>query len=321
MNDAFSSAKILSTTRVLELIIGQYSDQTIPMKSFLSKVVSAFLSTLVQFALDYTRDVAEFIRLGRSLWPKYIRPLSSNLIDETIEIAQKEASRKGNSEVELEREILKLIGQRFFKNHTSARSGVICRLFLSQPIKHTSDSTIAPPVGSSHPFEMDMPYLRSCLLLAAFICQNNRPDQDHKVFLVQGNGKRRNRTRERMNAGENEAFASSSSDIQQLKSLRPRPIQLERVFSIFATLVQLNPESFAGMDDQTKGWQFLGSKRLYSDLAQLTDLGYLHPIVFNGSVKSEQVNLNAAKYWCSLTKEEAVRVAKRFDIPLESYIV
>ena len=156
-------------------------------------------------------------------------------------------------------------------------------------------------------------------MLAAFICQNTRADQDQKVFSGQGNGKRRNRPSEKMNSGDSEAFASSANDIQQLKSLRPRPVQIERVFSIFATLVRLNPKHFDWLEKQN-ALGSLGTDRLYKDFAELVDVGYLHPATFAGAVKGEQINLNNAKYFCSLTKEEAMQVAEKYNIPLENYI-
>jgi hypothetical protein len=93
------------------------------------------------------------------------------------------------------------------------------------------------------------------------------------------------------------------------------------VFSIFATLVRLNLEQFPGSKNNDDSFASLGSTRLYEDLAQLVDLGYLHPAGFIGLVKGEQVNLNGSKYWCSLTKDEAAHIAKQIHIPLDNYIV
>jgi hypothetical protein len=118
------------------------------------------------------------------------------------------------------------------------------------------------------------------------------------------------------------AFSASAIELKELQSLRPRPFQLERVFSIFLTLVRLNPNKLGHFDDlDDEELQNLGSSRLNGDLSQLVDLGYLHATNFTGSMKTERINFNGTKFWCSLTREEAIHIAKEIDIPLDNYIV
>lgn len=281
----------------------------------MTKVVGAFTDSLVQFVSDSTRDITDFIRLGRSFWPVYIEPLGPHNIEKTLESVRKKMSTSNRVDGDLGQEIMAHLGQKFF-NHIGTMSGDVTRLFLDSPVIVSAEFNVSLPKRGKRECKNNLPYLRSCLLLAAFICQNNRPDQDRKVFSIQGNGKRTNRTREKMQSSDNAAFASSSGELQQLKSLRPRPFPVERAFSIFATLVNLNPGKFCGSSLES-----LGSTRLYEDLAQLVDLGYLHPASFTGLVKGEQVNLNNSKYWCSLAKDEAANIAKQIQIPLHNYIV
>ena len=90
------------------------------------------------------------------------------------------------------------------------------------------------------------------------------------------------------------------------------------------TLVRLNPDrptQILGRMQQDYAVNELGSTSLYRDLHQLVELGYLHPVSHNGEIRGEQTNLNGAKFWCSLSMEEATNVAKENGIPLENYLV
>mmetsp|Transcript_19924 Transcript_19924/g.20253 ORF Transcript_19924/g.20253 Transcript_19924/m.20253 type:complete len:347 (+) Transcript_19924:70-1110(+) len=207
---------------------------------------------------------------------------------------------------------------------------------------------------------LPQPYLRSCLLLAAFICQNNKADQDRKLFSVHGNGKRRkcranidiyggndedmafgstsvtasSFTTRRRSYGSSSIGGGSSSittttagqhqqqhQVEQLKMLRLRPIPLERVFSIFVTLVKLNPTEENEDDDDNDDNNIevtindLGSTRLYTDISHLIDIGYLHPAMGN------QIHLSTARFLCSLTRDEAIEISNRIGIPIERLLI
>jgi hypothetical protein len=145
------------------------------------------------------------------------------------------------------------------------------------------------------------------------------------MFSVHGNGKRRKARGGGEEQKEEElAFASTGGGVEQLKSLRPRPFLVERVFSIFVTLVRLNPDAtpqLPGRKRQEYMADDLGGTRLYEDLHQLIDLGLIHPVTFSGDVRGEQINLNSAKFWCSLTLQEASNLALKIGIPLDGYLI
>jgi hypothetical protein len=308
-------SKILKTKRVLDLIIGQYRVALPEKNSFFTKIVDTFFVSLVQFLSDSTRDMNNFVRLGRALWPVYIGPLHPNHIDATMASIQRKGDAPYNrTDSRDETMVLAYLGQKFL-HYTSTLSGDdITGLLLD------SSGTNLTRVPQRQR-DIKLPYLQSCLLLAAFICQHNRTDQDKKVFAAEGNGKRRKR---KMHEGDDEhiAFSASASALKELQSLRPRPFQLERVFSIFLTLVRLNPSKLGHFDDlDDEELQNLGSSRLNGDLSQLVDLGYLHATNFTGSIKTERINFNGTKFWCSLTREEAIHIAKEIAIPLDHYIV
>ena len=187
------------------------------------------------------------------------------------------------------------------------------------------------------------PYLRSCLLLAAFVCQHNKADQDRKLFSVHGNGKRRkSRAKEDLYGGNDEDLAFGSTNmslhtssgrgrkskqdgqnqprqVEMLRSLKLRPVPLERVFSIFVTLVRLNP-GYDGMEDDEEGLEAtmddLGSSRLYRDLSHLIDIGYIQLTKGN-----QTPSLAPTKVLCTLTRDEALEISNRIKIPLERYLL
>eukprot|EP00980_Cylindrotheca_fusiformis_P031331 scaffold26184_cov132-Cylindrotheca_fusiformis.AAC.5 len=311
--------KILKTQRVTELIIGKYPQYGVTEKkaSFFTKILHTFFVSIVQFLSDSTRDINNFVRLGRALWPVYIAPLHPKHIESTIGSSQQRQGGPSNSSNEAM--ILAQLGEKFLQ-YTAAFSGDdITGLLLD-----SSRNKLARAPQRQR--DIKLPYLQSCLLLSAFICQHNRSDQDRKVFAAEGNGKKRKRNSGNGTQGDDEhiAYSSSALELKELQSLRPRPFQLERVFSIFVTLVRLNPnkQMMGHFDDlDEKELQNLGSSRLHDDLAQLIDLGYLHATSFTGSLKTERINFAGAKFWCSLTREEAIHIAKRMAIPLDNYIV
>jgi hypothetical protein len=291
--------------------------------SFHKRVIDSFLNTLAQSLSGSTRDLREFVRLGRSLWPVYIEPLQPSRIEITMGLVKKNLVQKSASPLSedcssIESELQALLDRTFFPHISAALSEGLFSLSLDSPF-------IICPVAkvSNGQSVKNQPYLLNCLLLAAFVCQNNRPDKDKRVFSIHGNGKRRARNQVH-DAEEDVAYGSTVGEQQQLKMLRPRPFPLERMLSIFVTIVGLNPANarfVVGMEDREEILQTLGSSHLYENLAQLRDLGYLHEAKYNGSIKAEQMNLNGSKYWCSLTREEADILAKSMGIPLDNYLL
>lgn len=271
--------------------------------------MDAFLASLIQFLSESTRDINDYLRLGRSLWPVYIRPLQKDNIQQTMKaVLPKGASTCNTADSIIESRLIAFLGQKLFRFTSTLASDDLTGLALDLS-KHKK------PCQQN---ELKLPYLQLCLLLAAFICQNNRTDQDKKYFAAEGNGKKRKKTQQ--GGGENLAYTDSTTEVKQLQSLRPRPFQLERVLSIFVTLVRLNPKDagiFADMDEDRI--QSLGSARLNMDLKQLVDLGFLHPSSSAGRRPNE--NLDRTKFWCSLTRAEANRIAKRALIPLDNYML
>jgi hypothetical protein len=236
-----------------------------------------------------------------------------------MESIDKSTSISADSEV-VEKAILTHLDQKILPHISGFLNDGLFSLSLDSPMVIDPNAN----TESKEDAENDQPYLRTCLLLAAFICQNNKADQDKRIFSIQGTGKRRGRNRVHDGASENVAFGSTLSEQQQLNMIRARPFLLERMLSIFVTLVGLNPASedwLIDTGDRDDFLQSLGSTFLYTNLAQLRDYGHLHKAGFTGSLKTEQINLSSTKYWCSLTRDEAMVLATKVDIPLATYLL
>lgn len=309
-------SQVLKTEKLLPIVIGREVWQR-SSQSFVEKAIDGFLIALVQFLSDISMDINEFVRVGRSLWPIYVQALAPRTITETLKSLDVDLNREDTPSEKLDSEVLGLLSRRFF-----SQVGRISKVLTSLPM----DSTGSVPVVPGRSFkvsDLDLPFLRKCLLLAAFICQTNRAENDKKIFSVHGNGKRRKSRKGRETNDEDTAFASAGSRMEKLQSLRPRPFLVERVFSIFVTLVRLNPDSSPsapGTEWVEYSADSLGTARLYDDFRSLLDLGFIHEAAFAGDTK-EKVNFNAPKFWCSLTFQEASDLANSIGIPLESYLV
>jgi hypothetical protein len=72
---------------LLKRIIGpsMLASYTTGKDPFVRLVVKSFLNVLVQSLYGSTRDLKEMIRLGRSLWPKYVLPVHSTNLRATKE--------------------------------------------------------------------------------------------------------------------------------------------------------------------------------------------------------------------------------------------
>ena len=163
----------------------------------------------------------------------------------------------------------------------------------------------------------ELPSLTRYLLLAAYICQANRPDRDKQLFSIQGNGRKR-RSRRQSDAGEELAFGSAVQNQQQPKTLRPRAFPLERMLSVYVSMIGLNklPDK---QDCPEEMLRSLGTTSFSETLSHLRDIGLLHEQPLRSL--SDPIRLVEPRYYCSLTRGEANAIAKTTGFPLEKYIL
>jgi hypothetical protein len=255
----------------------------------------------VQPLHDSTCDVKEYISLCRTLWSTYVEPLRSTKIGKTLETISKANSEKIDHST-LQGEILSLLGRKFLPH----LGGAIEKGGLTL----TANDRFIDRVH-------DFPMLTKYLLLAAYLCQVNRPDRDRHLFSIQKNGRRR-RGNDQENAGESIAFGSNTLD-QQGMSIRPRSFPTERMLSVFISMVGLHASSQMGNSNWESSIRSLGSCAFFENLACLKACGLLndHP---SRSVH-DPVKMSDSSLWCSLTLDEARRIAKSIDFPLDRYVL
>lgn len=325
--------------------------------SFARQIVRSFLNTLVQTLYGSIRDLKEFVRLGRSLWPPYVQPLQSHNLRKTLNSIQKRTasnsslsqpkgeafSRVGGKHVisYLDQQILPQIraqlehalysltdGQQVQENvakaHTASSSSVGGK-YLRQNNAYSSASSLERNSSPDAPCLQETAYLSKCLMLAAYICQNNKADKDKQLFTIQKSGKK-NSANKKASQGEDLAYGNTRDGAP--RSFRPRLFPMERMLSVFISIVGLNQDQRpADMSAQLKGdYEIepsnIGSSDFFESLSHLRDVGVLHDRTSsaNGASAADEVNLSAPKYWCSLTRDEADAIAKSIRFPLENYL-
>lgn len=279
---------------------------------FRDVVFRSFLETLVQSLNDITSDIKEYVRLGRSLWPKYIIPITPENIDETIMHVKQTnqfSGSNGNATV-IQREILTLLDQKFFP-------------YLRQGVAHglgilTFDSSGVAFASNSNGNLLDnTPILVKYLLIAAFICQVNRPEKDRHMFSIEKNGKRRRKTKEE-DTGEEVAFGSQDP----LKTMRLRIFPVERLYSLYVSIVSLNVSSaFTWSSDRQNSeiLKSLGSVPFLETVTFLRDIGVFHDYPKRSS--TDPIRFSQRHFWTSITRDDAIAIAASIDFPLDRYIL
>jgi hypothetical protein len=178
-----------------------------------------------------------------------------------------------------------------------------------------------------------LPYLSKCLLLAAFVCQNNKSDKDKALFTIQRNGKKNSRKGDR--AGDNDAdalaYGSTSLEQQELKVLRPRTFSLERMLSLFVNIVGLiggeeKLKLSVNVYESKDLLQSMGSICFFESLGRLRQIGLLHEaqgtsIDSDVYTSFEGIDLTSTKYWCELSRYDAEALAKSVDFPLDNFLL
>ena len=336
---------------VLERIVGNdylpsESAKDGPRQEFQLSVIDSFLDTVVQSVSSITRDIREMIRMGRLLWPSYILPLRPDRIAEALETARRRTHTRlerlptpgppemgliGSEEKEIQKELLAILDEAILPQMKSFLDEGLYMIkgFTSLP-KGNASSNVSTDNASSH---SDLPYLSKCLLLAAFICQTNKPDKDKALFTIQRNGKKNSSAGPRAGINDTEglAYGSTTWEQQRLKMLRPRHFSLERMLSVFVNMVGLiggEEKLWLGTHrkDPSELIHSMGSASFFESLSRLREIGLIrevHGASIGGDdcTTFEGINLTSPKYWCELNREDAEAIAASVDCPLSNFIM
>ena len=286
-------------------------------------LVSSFLDTIIQSLMGITRDVRDMIRMAHSLWSKYISPIQSNNIKQTMVIVRHRLTKQNLSAERsrgfLQQELLQHLDEKFIR-HTA--------LWIDNCLFLMNNQTRS---------KVDMPYLTKCLLLAGFICQHNKAEKDRQLFTNQKNDKRKSKNAHHTRDGdaENVAFAYTTWDQQRLKMLRPRAFALERMLSVFVSMVGViqagdnivHPKIDGDDGDFGNILRSMGTPVAFESLAHLREVGLLREIpgtrVLHGEGRSAlfAINMGSPMYCCDLDDDDAEELAQSIKFPLSDYLV
>lgn len=280
--------QILCTPHCRYKIVGNRPRTRADSPGFADAVYNSFLDTIIQSLFDQTGNVADYIHVGRTLWPEYIAPLHPNVVATTTESVRRQ------TDAETQRSLLSHLDQNIIPR---------LRLLLKQNIgvmDDLADRTVAMPICTKF------------LFLAVYLCQTNRPEKDKKLFSVQTNGKRSRRA----SFGE---IDESDNVVDSLRSLKPRTFPTERLYSLYVSVVNLNLStcftSNANADDRLDS---LGNLAFYRSLSHFLDIGVLHD--YPNLLPTESVQLTKQRmFWGTVTKQEAESIAESISFPLNQY--
>lgn len=309
------------------LIAGNYVLET--SRNFHDNVYKSFLETLVQGLSDFTSDIKEYLRLGRGLWPLYITPLLPENIASTVAFVQKSNIAKGKKSTNLhvtaiENDMLSLLDQRFFPHlrHALEYGLGVLSFDSSGTVTTTNRSYTNDGVRD------DLPILVKYLLLAVYICHTNRQEKDRQLFSIERNGRKRRKTKEADNE-EEMAYGTTGSQQDAPKTMRPRTFPMERLYSLYVSIVSLNASKSQaenrtsareGNDkDHPEILRSIGNIRFLETMTYLRDIGVLHD--FPKRSPNDPIRFSQRNVWTTITQDEAQQIAKSINFPLDRYIL
>ena len=338
--DAYSSVDqikdIIHVPRIRDLIIGetnltQHKHTCVAINGIRKKLelmcYTSLLSWFISNIKGSTQDLTEIIRLARLLWPEYMSPLyvSAGCIDSTIQstmigilchLRQNDDGASVDCECSACRRLSVAECTRCNADVTMLKQ----RLFekLDQNIRDTMRGFLATVVlmpgrvlrkDSSKPYAERLPYVTKFLLLAAFLCQNKKAESDRNLFTKKNTGKSKRSTKK---ADIGSSYAASSAELKQL-TVRQPSFPLERLLSVFYSIMSSYGHSSLQVSE-------MGTDRLYQAISQLNATGLISRTGSSrNNNKKVAKEMTAAKFTCTLSREDARIIATSVGFPLDRY--
>ena len=264
--------------------------------SFRLQLYKSFCNVVVTAISDSTRDVNEFIRIARLLWPIYTKPLEPSQIEQTYSLIEKNKGEKEDTDDSI-----------MIVRYLDRKALIHFRPVLEKclGVKSVSSST-HDSLAKQNPIDAAMSRMSRYMLLAAYLCQVNRPEQDRSLFSIAKNGRARKRTL-------NEDTISNSGS-NKPSSIRLRSFPLERMLSIHVSLVSLH-ETKKGPGTRAWDAESLAQLQQAHDLNDLLERGVLQ---ISGA-ETTSVKLSEPRYICHVTSYQAHLVADGLRFPLDRY--
>lgn len=292
------------------------------IKSKLNELIyGSMINSLVPSVKSSTYDMTEMIRLARLLWPEYVSPLRTNdlqsvqlqIVDclkRDTTTAVKQCSNRAcpfctqSATTDRGGDLTSLKNSLFEKLDRNVRESM--RSLLSNAVLMPGRSIARHP---DTPYAERLPHTTKFLLLAAFLCQNKRPEKDVNLFTTNNTGKSKRGSK----TDEGAAYAFSSSDLRQLRSVRQPSFPLERMLSVFYSIIS----QYGTTGETTTVVAELGTERLFRNIAQLISTELVRSVSSN--TKIDVMDAMAEKFSCPLAREDASVIASSVGFPLDKY--
>lgn len=297
---------------------------------------ASMMNSFVPSVISSTHDITEIMRLARLLWPEYTAPLDkSNTYDDPALVSlmwqvisslyREDESLNGPCSIDSNCTFCQ-------KLSTGADDALVENInMLKQRLSEKLDRNIRESMRkllsntvmmpgrvltkqSQHPYAGRLPYITKFLLLAAFLCQNKRSEQDANLYTKQNTGKSKRRRANK--PGDETAYAASSKDTTQRQPSFP----LERMLSVFYSIIdQFGQNHYMTYKEEGASVAAqLGTERLFRNISQLIATGLLSTI---GSAKYNHnlMDKTDAKFSCNISRDDTRVIATSVGFPLEKY--
>ena len=312
------------THRLRKSVMGQTTDIVLNddndniHQPVLIKLYESLVEVIIQSVESTTRDIREMLRLLRLVWPLYLKPILNEDIDNSsnetsllsLILEQSCTSTSEEKEfVQLNRRVSEKLGQK-------VRPYV--RQMLNDCLLQPGNTMHEKKDECENNIELGLPDYSVYLLLAAYLCQANKAENDLKLYTNRASGQRRRGRRSNQANGtqmESVTHASSSKAKQNLKNEKIPSFPLERLLSIFSSITG----KYAIDDGKSKE---LGTTTTFAKISELEELGYISCIDHHSTNarKSNNMSTSSLKYCCKITKKQAVQFASKVKFPLSNYL-
>ncbi|KAL9183842.1 hypothetical protein ACHAXT_004698 [Thalassiosira profunda] len=301
-------------------------------------IYTSMVHSFVPSVRGSTQDIAEIARLARLLFLEYVSPLNetSGSGDPSfralaVEMLQYLGHDNGEASEPCHNSTCSVCSILSPKTNGNGRKTADINV-LRQKVSERLDRSVRDSMRNLlssvvmmpgrvlekqhvEPYAKRLPYTTKFLLLAAYLCQSKRPDQDVNLFTTKNTGKSKRR---RSKADNGLAYASSSKELKQ----RLPSFPLERLLSVFYSIIGQYGQHFMTYKEEgaTAAAQ-LGTNRLFQSVAQLIASGLLRSV---GSLKFDErcpdlTEMISAKFQCTINRVDARAVAGSVAFPLDKY--
>lgn len=334
----------MQVPHVQQSIIGQSTSagkkysctSDVNLKSKLNDVLyTSMLNSFVPTIKSTTQDITEIMRLARLLWPQYVAPVEKSAdgkIDDSLRtlmvqllLELRRVTADGpchNSKCSFCRFILHSNGYASNADISTLKQRLSEKLDrgIRESMRSLLSNTAMMPgrvlqLQNIEPYAKRLPYTTKFLLLAAFLCQNKRPEQDMNLFTTKNTGKAKRKRKD-----EGLAYVSSSKDMKQRQPSFP----LERLLSVFYSIIgQYGQHFMVYKETNINNVAQLGTERLFQSISQLITTGILcsigSSVKFNEKFSQDLMEVAAAKFTCTISRADARVIANSVNFPLEKY--